>query len=293
MYNTKFLTSTSFETPIISVGNLAVGGSGKTPMVEYLIKTLQSDYNIATLSRGYGRKTRGFRWVQTEDNYQKSGDEPLQIKIKFPHLHVAVCENRVAGVNRILREKPDINLILLDDAFQHRAIAPSIQLLLSDYNNPFYTDWIMPVGKLRESRKGYQRAHAIIYTKCPKDFAPKKSFDKTVFYSTIQYQSIDANKEIYGFSGLANNTMFKTYLNNNYTLAGFKSFPDHYNFKSSDLDFIAREAQGAILVCTEKDWIKIKDLPNAHEIQFIRIENAIEGTVDFSSWIKDQIKNES
>ena len=165
-YDLGVLKSISFEVPILSVGNLAVGGSGKTPLVEFLIRELKNEYHIAILSRGYGRKTRGFLWVETNISPEKTGDEPLQIKTKFNDVAVAVCEDRVAGAKRILAEKPEINLVILDDAFQHRAIKPSLQLLLSVYSKPFFYDLLLPAGRLRERRNGAQRADAIIFTKC-------------------------------------------------------------------------------------------------------------------------------
>ena len=136
------------------MGNLAIGGSGKTPMVEHLIRELKGEYNIAILSRGYGRKTKGFLWVEPKLSPIETGDEPLQIKTKFQEIAVAVCEDRVVGVQRILATRPEIDLILLDDAFQHRAIKPSLQILLSTYSKPHFRDYLLPAGRLRESRKG-------------------------------------------------------------------------------------------------------------------------------------------
>ncbi len=297
MRNTLFdiglLKSTPFAVPIISVGNISVGGTGKTPMIEYLIRHLTSEYTIAVLSRGYGRKSKGFRWVLTNDNVSATGDEPLQIKSKFNDILVAVCENRVDGVKQMLSEHPDINLILLDDAFQHRSISPSLQILLTPYSKPFYNDWILPVGNLRESRRGVQRADALIYTKCPEHFKDKRSFDKPTFYSQIQYSNVNINGPIYGFSGLANNGVFQHYLNAHYSLAGFKSFPDHYAFTNSDIEALVKLAENCTLVCTEKDWTKIKEFSSAKAIQHIKITNIILGERSLIPWIKEQINHES
>ncbi|MBT8326772.1 MAG: tetraacyldisaccharide 4'-kinase [Bacteroidia bacterium] len=292
-YDKNIFKSTEFDVPIISVGNLAVGGSGKTPMVEHLIKHLQPDYNIVVLSRGYGRKTTGFKWVQPEDSFSETGDEPLQIKLKYPEINVAVCEKRVDGVIQILSEKPNTNLILLDDAFQHRAIKPSINLILSEYSNPYFKDWIMPIGRLRECRKEINRADALIYTKCPDSYQEYSVVNLPTFYSKILYTKPVVQGEVFGFSGLANNTLFQEYLSQNYNLIGFKGFRDHYSFKLTDIESLIKDAKGAQLICTEKDFIKIKNLAGSEEILFITIENEIEGNEDFMMWLKDKIKIES
>ena len=288
-YDIGILESTSFDIPIISVGNLTVGGSGKTPMVEYLIRNLQDEYTVATLSRGYGRKTKGFRWVEINHSFKETGDEPLQIKTKFEHIAVAVSEDRVAGVKRILAERPEINLILLDDAFQHRAIKPSVQLLLSTYSKPFYKDWLMPSGRLREPRAGAKRADAIIFTKCPDSFRKLNWADKVVFHSKISYQKPEIEGPVYGFSGLANNTPFEKHLANSYDLIGFKDFSDHHSFTQSELGNLFKVAKGATVVCTEKDWIKIKDLSGSENARHVTIAYKIEGKQDILIWIKQQL----
>lgn len=288
-YDFELLKSKSFDIPILSVGNLAVGGSGKTPMVEYLISQLDQDYNIAVLSRGYGRNTKGFRWVETSSSPSNSGDEPLQIKTKHQHITVAVCEKRVYGVERILSEKPDINLILLDDAFQHRAIKPKIQLLLSTYAKPFYTDWVLPSGRLRERRSGAHRSDAIIFTKCPPSYIPLEWNHKVIFYSKIVYQDVKIEGPIYGFSGLANNAPFRDYLNQQYNLTGFTEYPDHYTFTQMDVNKLISKAGTSQLVCTEKDWIKIRQFNNSQSIKHITIANTIEGDQDFIFWLKGKL----
>lgn len=288
-YDIGILKSTSFDIPIISVGNLAVGGSGKTPMVEYLIRELKDEYNIATLSRGYGRKTKGFLWVESNLSPTETGDEPLQIKTKFQDIAVAVCEDRVAGVKRILAEKPEINLILLDDAFQHRAVKPSIQLLLSTYTQPYFQDYLMPAGRLRESRKGARRADATIYTKCPADYKPINFGKEPIFYSTITYTDTKITGPIFGFSGLAKNELFATHLASTYNLKGFKGYKDHHSFTQNDLKELKKQANGATLVCTEKDWMKVKQLRGSEQTRHICITNEIEGIMDFMSWLKSKI----
>ena len=291
-YDVGIFKSTSFDIPIISVGNLAVGGSGKTPMVEHLIRELKGEYNIAVLSRGYGRKTKGFKWVEPNLSPIETGDEPLQIKTKFQDIAVAVCEDRVAGVNRILADKPKINLILLDDAFQHRSIKPRVQILLSTYNEPYFQDYLMPAGRLRESRKGASRADAIIYTKCPANYKPIGYGKEPVFYSSIEYSATEIKGPIFGFSGLAKNEIFAKHLSSSFDVKGYKGYRDHHTFTQKDLEELKSLANGATLVCTEKDWTKIKQLKGSELIQHITITNRIEGNIDFISWLKTKI-NES
>ena len=157
-----------FDRVVISVGNLSMGGTGKTPMVEYLIRLLKADYKLATLSRGYRRKTRGYRMANAEDNAITIGDEPFQYYRKFGNeISVCVGEERVIAIPSAIMENEDIELFLLDDAYQHRKVARDFNILLSDYNQPFYTDYILPTGDLREPRKGAKRADCVIVTKCP------------------------------------------------------------------------------------------------------------------------------
>jgi tetraacyldisaccharide 4'-kinase len=292
LYDKGVLKSTEFDVPTICVGNLAVGGSGKTPMVEYLIRILSQQYTIAVLSRGYGRKSVGFQWVTTVSTAKEVGDEPLQIKKHFPDVSVAVCEKRVDGVIQIMADQPQTNLIILDDALQHRALKPRISLLLSDYNRPWFKDYLMPVGRLRESRKGYKRADAIVYTKCPKEYTPFKQKEIPQFYTRTGYNPLKLEQPVFGFSGLANNTYFKSFLENNYTLAGFKGYADHYNYTQKDIEYLTAQSKGAQLICTAKDKVKMDAL--AHNLDILVQEIQLENTSDFQDWLIHQLqKNES
>ncbi|MCL4153106.1 UNVERIFIED_CONTAM: hypothetical protein GTU68_053341, partial [Idotea baltica] len=170
-YDSGILKSTSFNVPVISVGNLSVGGAGKTPHVEYLIMLLQDYLNVAVLSRGYKRKSKGFRWVNRKDQVTQTGDEPLQFKRKFPETAVAVCESRNIGIPMMLQGKKDIQTILLDDAFQHRSVVPGLNILLTTYDEPYTRDYLLPSGRLREFRSSAKRADVIIVTKCPDDIS--------------------------------------------------------------------------------------------------------------------------
>ena len=177
-YRQGLLKAVAFDVPVISVGNLSIGGAGKTPHIEYLIRLLQPYLNVATLSRGYKRNTKGFLVVQPQHNAKIVGDEPLQFKRKFRDLLVTVAENRTFAVPKIMMEKSDTQAILLDDAFQHRSIKPGLNILLTEYNSPFTEDYLLPSGRLREWRKAYERADVVIVSKCP----PQITEEERAFY---------------------------------------------------------------------------------------------------------------
>lgn len=290
-YDHDIFKSTAFDTPIISIGNLSTGGTGKTPMVEYLIQSLGHKYSIAVLSRGYRRKTSGFLWVEKTESPSKVGDEPLQLKTKFNEVIVAVSEDRVDGVQKICKKYPQINLILLDDAFQHRKIKPKVTLLLTTYNKPFVTDYLLPAGNLRESRLGMQRSDAIIVTKCPQNFEQIPIRHKPIFYAISSYQNPTVNQTVFGFSGLANNDIFKAHLKESYSLVGFKSYTDHHHFTQKDIDALINLAQNSVLICTEKDWIKVQHLTIKHPIEKVGISHQIQEEQKFNHWLLKQIES--
>src|SRR5688572_2678356 len=166
LYDKNILRSTTFGMPLICVGNLSVGGTGKSPMVEFLVRNLKDDFKVATLSRGYKRKTRGYALANERSDALEIGDEPMQFKLKFPQVPVAVGEERLDAISQLLHDKPDIQSIILDDAFQHRAIKAGMNILLTDYNNLFTRDFYLPTGDLRDLRSSYKRAEIIVVTKC-------------------------------------------------------------------------------------------------------------------------------
>ena len=291
LYNAGWLASRKHDIPIVAVGNLSVGGTGKTPMTVYLAQLLSKDYRVAVLSRGYGRKSKGFLWVDSDTPSSAVGDEPLLIKNRLPHVLVAVNEDRNRGVDQIRAAHPKVDLILLDDAFQHRAIDPHIKLLLTPYNAPFYRDFLLPVGRLRELRSGYRRADALVYTKSPLDANPLQTFDMPCFYSSVTYSHDLDNHPVFGFSGLAHNTVFKTYLLSQTELVGFKCFPDHHNYSQNDLDILCVLAGDHALCCTEKDWMKIRELDCSKPIHVIRINNTLRGEMNFDDWILNQLNH--
>ena len=200
MYDLKILKSVEFDIPVISVGNITVGGTGKTPHIEYLAELMGKEFKVVVLSRGYKRKTKGFREVLVGSEVDESGDEPLQIKMKFPDVGVFVDEKRVHGIQKIIQlygeDQPDV--ILLDDAFQHRSVSPGINILLIDYNRPITEDMLLPAGRLREGKTQMHRAGIIIYTKCPPEVKPiirritMKNVDlrpyQSLYFTTMEYR---------------------------------------------------------------------------------------------------------
>jgi len=290
-YNQQLFKSTSFDVPILAIGNLAVGGTGKTPMVEYLINLLSKKYSIVVLSRGYGRETTGFLWVEQKLSPNQVGDEPLQIKCNYDYIAVAVCENRVQGVQRILNEKPETTLIILDDAFQHRKIKPKVSLLLSTYEKPYFKDWIMPSGNLREAKQGANRADAIIMTKCPENFELIPPKNKPVFHAKSNYVDPTIKTPVFGFSGLANNITFKNHLAKKYTLSGFQGFKDHHVYTQKELDALVEKSNNSTLVCTQKDWVKTKHLTLKHKIETVSMSHQIIESDKFNNWLIQQIES--
>tara|TARA_R110002049_G_scaffold199410_1_gene369522 strand:- start:73 stop:1113 length:1041 start_codon:yes stop_codon:yes gene_type:complete len=286
LYNIDYTKSHEFDLPIIAVGNLSVGGTGKSPMVEWLATWLQNNYNLAILSRGYGRKTRGFHLANKASNAKQLGDEPFQFYRKFGgRISVAVGEERALAIPEILFHEPDTNLIILDDAFQHRKVKADAYILLTDFSYPFYEDYLMPSGRLREPKEGAIRADVVVVTKCPKDLSVEKrisinneinKFTKkgtSVFFTTLSYglpyplfdigQSEMSNSVI-PVSGLANASAFNAYLKEKYHVAEYFNFRDHYEYKEIDIKRISEIAQkkNASIVITEKDaskWVE-KDL---------------------------------
>jgi tetraacyldisaccharide 4'-kinase len=284
LYDTGRRGSVKFDANVIAVGNLAVGGTGKTPQVEYLIRLLKEKYKVATLSRGYGRKTKGFLLTDENSSAITIGDEPFQYYQKFgQEITVAVGEERAIAIPSILLERPDTQVILLDDAYQHRAVRPSFTILLSDYNKPFYKDFVLPAGRLREARKGAGRADAVVVTKCPESLSEqeqqniKRSIniyanEVPVFFTGINYanpigvfdKTATANeRKVVLFTGLASSGPFVDYIKKNYFLSEHIEFPDHYFYKAKDIEVVLsvfnalNKNNDHILITTEKDMVKL------------------------------------
>lgn len=288
------LKQQEFDIPIIVVGNIAVGGTGKTPHTEYLIDELRWEYNIGIVSRGYKRKTTGFILASKKSTPSDIGDEPFQIYNKFDgQIPVAVCENRCNGISELLKINSDINLIILDDAFQHRYIKPTVSILLTEFNRPLFYDKLLPYGNLRESIEGINRADFIIVTKCPEEIKPMES---RIFYNNLKafpYQHLSFSRYVYGqlvplftdkttnspfldwmdeddiilaISGIGNPLPFIKYLRSFYAKVKTAIYPDHHDFNRKDLEYIlyrfkSLEANRKYIITTEKDAVKFANNP--------------------------------
>jgi tetraacyldisaccharide 4'-kinase len=283
LYDTKILKSTTFNFPIICVGNLAVGGTGKSPMVEYLVKLLKDEFQIATLSRGYKRKTKGYVLASDKTTALEIGDEPMQFRLKFPEVAVAVGEERVVAVPHLLQDKPNLQAIILDDAFQHRQINPAFSILLTEYANRFTHDIFLPTGDLRDERKSYKRANIIVVTKCPVDLSTEKKKEllyeihawpgQQVYFTTIDYGTpyhifekqktwqLTAKEEVLLVCGIANPKPLKDYIHNHSHTYYQLNFSDHHIFNIDDLNNIKKKFKGIdesnkIIITTEKDAVR-------------------------------------
>ncbi|WP_317167023.1 tetraacyldisaccharide 4'-kinase [Spirosoma endbachense] len=293
LYDRKLYSSYESSSCVIAVGNLTVGGTGKTPMIEYLIKRhLTPDSilrpEVATLSRGYGRRTKGFRIATDLDTAETIGDEPLQLYRKFKHrVRIFVGEQRAEAIRQILETYPETKQILLDDAFQHRAVRPNLNLMLSEYSRPFYNDHPFPAGRLRERRHGAQRADAVIVTKCPDSLSAAeqakiganiRSYIREgtpLFFAGLQYgqpisfadnKPVSSLQSVVLVSGLANAVPLEGYVQQTFSMKKHHRFADHYAYSRTDLDqlFDTLSPDDSLLT-TEKDWVKIDALLTADE----------------------------
>ena len=295
LYNTGILRSREFRLPVICIGNITVGGTGKTPHTEYIAGLLRSEFKVAVLSRGYKRKSLGFRIASSSSLVSDIGDEPGQIFRKYPDVLVAVDRKRVHGVEMILMEKPETDVILLDDAFQHRRITPGYSILLSDFDRLFVRDNMMPFGNLRESKGNMRRADIILITKSPENISPidrrliVKEIDKSpyqnLYFTTITYdapvhvfereESFLASPDLSDscdcgiilITGIANPKPLKDYLDKTIKEIIHLSFPDHYNFQEKDLHSISKafsELKSPVryIFTTEKDAVRLREFSN-------------------------------
>ena len=287
--------SKSFALPVISVGNITVGGSGKTPHVEYLVRLLQDKVKIAVLSRGYKRKSRGYVLAEEDTEMKEIGDEPFQMHQKFPGIYVAVDAKRVRGIQHLQddEETKDVEVILLDDAFQHRYVKPGINILLVDYHRLIIYDKILPAGRLREPLSGKNRADIVIVTKCPKDLKPMEfrvltkamnlyPFQK-LYFTCINYdkpigifneQQLDLeslkDKNVMLLTGIASPKQMEHDLTPMVKTLTSVSFGDHHHFKSKDIDRINEIFESMpeprLIITTEKDAVRLRDSEGLYEI---------------------------
>jgi tetraacyldisaccharide 4'-kinase len=291
LYDSKILKPVSFCLPIISVGNLTVGGTGKTPHAEYLISLMKKEFKVAFLSRGYKRKTKGFLIADHHSTLSEIGDEPVQIKQKFPEVTVAVCEKRKIGIKKLIEDKRlNIDAIILDDAFQHRSVEPNINILLLDYTQPVFEDHLLPVGRLRESLRAFHRANFIIITKCPSQLKPidqrvlKNRLDirpyQNLFFTSIVYGEITPaekgltllcddtrNYTVLLVTGIGNPAPLLEYLNDQVGKIIHKKYPDHFAYTENDLTELSAlyssiDAPQKLIITTEKDMVRLKSVQN-------------------------------
>lgn len=302
-YDLGLKKSTSYNFPLICVGNLSVGGTGKTPMIEYLIRLLNENHKIATLSRGYKRKTKGFVIANENANASVLGDEPYQFYKKFKSVIVGVDEDRRHGINELmmLNEKPE--LILLDDAYQHRKVKAGFNILLTAYDNLYVNDIVLPTGNLREPKSGAQRADLIVVTKCPENLleSDKKNIIKaisptknqSVFFSTIKYSSfvkgidheiplttLNAN-EITLVTGIANSAPLVCYLEAQGLSFDHLNFKDHHEFTNAEIQNLK---QKEFILTTEKDFVRLESyFKITKNVFYLPIEIDIENAKVFES----------
>ncbi|KAA5538430.1 tetraacyldisaccharide 4'-kinase [Paenimyroides baculatum] len=290
LYDKGIKNSTAFNLPIIAVGNLSVGGTGKTPMVEYLIRLLSDKHNLAVLSRGYKRKSKGFYLANATTTIEEIGDEPFQYHSKFKNINVAVNADRVEGVNTILATLTKTDVVLLDDAFQHRKIKAGFYIMLTAYNDLFYNDVVLPAGNLRECKSGVKRANVVVVTKCPKDLSEAEMLqikseieidNDKIFFSKISYhlsvtnnseeiKIVDLKNNFFAVAGIAKPEYFYEYLNCNKN--DFLTFPDHHFFSDQDITNIIHKANGRKIITTEKDYMRLQNLLPKDQLYYLPIE---------------------
>lgn len=310
-YDKAWLASGKPHCKTLSVGNLTVGGTGKTPMIEYLIRLLAGTHTTAVISRGYGRKTKGLVVADAKSTADDIGDEPLQFFRKFdPEVKVLVAEKRAVAVEKIKQDFPQINLLLLDDGYQHRSLNRDADLLLTDYHRLFYEDLPFPAGNLRERRTGARRARVVIVTKCPPGLTDaERSLIRSriarftrpgtpVFFSSVAYGEptpfrgsgkLQDHATRVGMSGLAQNAPFEAFARQEYQISEFTGFPDHHRYTTADLKLVLN--QGQALITTEKDMVKLLPLatalPVAERCFYVPIEVRLEDQGRFENLLKE------
>ena len=310
LFDTGIRKSYSFDIPVIAVGNLSVGGTGKTPQIEYLIRLLSDKYKIATLSRGYKRQSRGFILAKAGTNAKILGDEPFQFFQKFPSIQVAVDADRKNGIEKLLSHSIKPEVILLDDAFQHRNVKAGFYILLTSYVDLYSDDLVLPTGNLRESRKGAKRADVIIVTKCPFDLSLdeqnnikkrlKVGVNQELYFTFIAYDDFiyaenrkvtvnqiqSASKLL--VAGIAKPESFFAYLQNNNDVC--LSFPDHHNFTDKDILEIKKLAQNNSIITTEKDYVRLKGSLPSEQLFYLPIQSSfVSESKNFDKTILDYV----
>jgi tetraacyldisaccharide 4'-kinase len=293
LYDKGILKSYAFDIPVIAVGNLSVGGTGKTPQIEYLIRLLSKEYSVATLSRGYKRESKGFLLANELSLAASLGDEPYQMHLKFPDVQVAVDADRKNGIEQLLTQKIKPQIIVLDDAFQHRRVRAGFYILLTTFDELYVDDYMLPTGNLRESSSGARRADIIIVTKCPATISEadrKKVKDKLktnapLFFSTISYDDsvyslasslkVDELRSMSKLlvAGIAKPKPFFAYLQNDSD--EIMVFPDHHQFTESDVASMVKSAGNNPIITTEKDFVRLREHSLSSPLFYLPIKTTL------------------
>lgn len=308
LYNIGVIKSHQFNIPIISIGNLVLGGSGKTPSIEYLVRLLSNNYKVAVLSRGYGRKSTGFILADSNSDAGIIGDESMQYYRKFKNIIVSVDSNRVRGINKLIKLNSKPEIVLLDDAYQHRRVKPGISILLTKFNDLYSEDNIFPLGNLRESKRNANRADVIIVTKCDENINKDQKRhiiqklnigdNQKIYFSSIKYSKMvydkESSKPLSEFknikftlvTGIADSSHLINYLNDSGYNFNHILFKDHHDFSNSDIIKIDRNN---LIITTEKDYVKLFTKITS-SLYYLPIEFVIDNEVDFSKQILDYIQ---
>lgn len=301
MFDVGMLKSKTFPLPVICVGNITVGGTGKTPHTEYLIRLLSEKHQVAVLSRGYKRQSEGYVLATPTTSMTDIGDEPYQMKHKFPQIHMAVDKDRCHGIEELMKKEvqPSTDVVILDDAYQHRYVKAGLNILLMDYHRLIYLDKLLPAGRLRESSSGTKRADIVIVTKCPRDITPieRKGIERSlnienwqkIFFSTYTYpdnmKGIGSNPLL--VTGIASPEQMIYDLQKIIPEFDVMSFPDHHHFTENDINNIRTRAAGRTILTTEKDSTRLHGLENVKVIP-IEVE-FIDGKEEFDNIIRNYV----
>jgi tetraacyldisaccharide 4'-kinase len=294
-YNKNIFKSSSFGLPVICVGNLSVGGTGKSPMVEWLVEKLKRHFKVATVSRGYKRKTRGYVLASANSTALDIGDEPMQFHLKFPDVPVAVGEERLVAIPQLLHDRPDVEAIILDDAFQHRSIKAGLNILLSDYSNLFTRDFYLPTGDLRDVKSSYKRADIIVVTKCKPELSEEEANKirkeikplsyQSVFFTEVEYAqpfhitdnstfNLDEDSEVLLVTGIASPLPLKKFIEEHSDAYYMMQYRDHHIFRIDDLRDIKKrfdriDSRKKIILTTEKDAVRLMKFKyELHQLPF-------------------------
>ena len=325
LFDWGILKSEKFDIPIICIGNITVGGTGKTPMAEMVIAYMSQMHNVALLSRGYGRRTKGYLEVRADSHYRDAGDEPLQIKLKFPDTVVAVCEKRSEGIRRICAEHPEVDLIVMDDGFQHRYVEPKINIVMIDATRPVQHDRMLPVGTLRDLPEELHRAHYFIVTKCPEEMNPldrrimrkvlieaayqniyftrMEAFRPQPVFGEAPAEGFDPGTEVILMSGIGNPAQFVRGASACYRVVGELRFEDHHVYRVKDLKTLAgliAQHPAAMVLTTEKDAVKLAgrgkvpaEIRSRLFYQPINISFIDDSATDFLQNLEKDVKSDS